>query len=47
VLDATHFFTERPGMIELVPRLHDLLSPQGVTIEYMDDLTLDGESITE
>jgi len=40
VIDATHFWTERPGMIALAPRLHDLLSPQGVTVEYLDDATM-------
>lgn len=40
VIDATHFWTERPGMIALAPRLHDLLSSQGVTVEYVDDVTL-------
>lgn len=40
VIDATHFWTERPGMVELAPRLHDLLSSQGVTVEYVDDVTL-------
>ena len=42
VLDATHFWTERPGMIALAPRLHDLLAPHGVTVEYVDDVTLGG-----
>jgi len=42
VIDATHFRTERPGMIALAPRLHDLLSPHGVTVEYADDVTLGG-----
>lgn len=37
VIDATHFWTERPGMIALAPRLHDLLSSQNVTVEYFDD----------
>lgn len=41
VIDATHFWTERPGMVALAPRLHDLLSPQGVTVEYVDDVVLD------
>lgn len=40
VIDATHFWTERPGMVELAPRLHDLLSSKGVTVEYLDDVTL-------
>lgn len=40
VIDATHFWTERPGMVELAPRLHELLSSQGVTVEYADDVTL-------
>jgi dinuclear metal center YbgI/SA1388 family protein len=40
LIDATHLHTERPGMIALSPRLHDLLSPNGVTVEYVDDLTL-------
>ena len=43
VIDATHFWTERPGMIALAPRLHDLLSADGVTVEYMDDVLLGGE----
>jgi len=43
-IDATHFWTERPGMIALAPRLHDLLSPHGVTVEYVDDVILSGES---
>lgn len=42
VIDATHFWTERPGMIALAPRLHNLLSPHGVTVEYADDVTLGG-----
>lgn len=37
VIDATHFGTERPGMIALAPRLHDLISSEGVTVEYLDD----------
>lgn len=40
VIDATHFWTERPGMVELAPRLHDLLSSHGVTVDYVDDVTL-------
>jgi dinuclear metal center YbgI/SA1388 family protein len=40
VIDATHFWTERPGMIALAPRLHELLSPKKVTVEYWDDFTL-------
>ena len=35
VIDATHFWTERPGMIALAPRLHGLLKK--VTVEYWDD----------
>ncbi len=42
VIDATHFATERPGMIALAPRLHDRLSPHGVTVEYVDNVTLAG-----
>lgn len=42
VLDATHFWTERPGMIALAPKLHALLSDSGVTVEYVDDVTLGG-----
>lgn len=40
VIDATHFWTERPGMIELAPTLHDILHPHGVTVEYADDVML-------
>ncbi|MDH7481458.1 MAG: Nif3-like dinuclear metal center hexameric protein [Armatimonadota bacterium] len=40
VIDAGHFETERPGMIALAPRLHDILSPHGVTVEYVDELIL-------
>ncbi|MHB0913205.1 MAG: Nif3-like dinuclear metal center hexameric protein [Armatimonadota bacterium] len=40
VIDATHFATERPGMVALAPRLHDLLTDCGVTVEYADDLTI-------
>jgi dinuclear metal center YbgI/SA1388 family protein len=36
VIDATHFHTERPGMIGLAPKLHDLLSSEGVTVEYVE-----------
>jgi dinuclear metal center YbgI/SA1388 family protein len=39
-IDATHFGTERPGMIALASKLHDLLSPQGATVEYLDDIIL-------
>lgn len=39
VIDATHFWTERPGMIALAPRLHEMLSSKGVTVEYWDDFT--------
>lgn len=39
VVDATHFHTERPGMIALAPRLYELLSEEGITVEYIDDLT--------
>ena len=42
VIDATHFWTERPGMVALAPRLRDLISPQGVTVEYVDHITLAG-----
>ena len=42
VVDATHFATERPGMIELTPRLHDLLFTEDVTVEYVDDVVLGG-----
>jgi putative NIF3 family GTP cyclohydrolase 1 type 2 len=37
VIDATHFYTERPGMISLAPKLNDLLSSEGITVEYYDD----------
>jgi dinuclear metal center YbgI/SA1388 family protein len=40
LIDATHGATERPGMIALAPRLHDLLSSQDVTVEYIDDVLL-------
>ena len=40
VIDATHFWTERPGMIALAPRFHELLSPKRVTVEYWDDFVL-------
>ncbi|HUV05259.1 MAG TPA: Nif3-like dinuclear metal center hexameric protein [Armatimonadota bacterium] len=40
VIDATHFRTERPGMIALAPRLHEILSAEDVTVEYVDDVTL-------
>jgi len=40
VIDATHFHTERPGMIALAPRLYDVLSAEDVTVEYADDITL-------
>lgn len=43
VIDATHFYTERPGMIALAPRLHDLLSSEGITVEYLDDDILAGD----
>jgi dinuclear metal center YbgI/SA1388 family protein len=39
VIDATHFHTERPGMIALAPRLYEILSDEGITVEYVDDLT--------
>jgi len=42
VIDATHFWTERPGMVALAPRLHDILSDRGVTVEYADHITLAG-----
>jgi len=42
LIDATHFFTERPGMISLVPKLHELLSADGVMVEYVDEITLNG-----
>ena len=40
VIDATHFWTERPGMVALAPRLHALLSSKRVTVQYWDDFTL-------
>lgn len=40
IIDATHFRTERPGMIALAPKLHDLLSSEGITVEYLDDVIL-------
>lgn len=43
VLDATHFWTERPGMMDLAPRLSDLVSPDGVTVEYVDDIKLESD----
>jgi len=43
VLDATHFWTERPGMIALAPKLHELLSPEGITVEYADDIIIETE----
>ncbi|MHB1001421.1 MAG: Nif3-like dinuclear metal center hexameric protein [Armatimonadota bacterium] len=43
MLDATHFHTERPGMIALAPRLYDALSSDGVTVEYIDDMIINGE----
>ena len=42
IIDATHFRTERPGMLALAPRLQDLLSSEGVAVEYVDDVTLGG-----
>lgn len=42
VLDATHFFTERPGMVALAPKLHEILEEDGVTVEYVDDVVLGG-----
>jgi dinuclear metal center YbgI/SA1388 family protein len=42
VIDATHFHTERPGMIALAPRLQDLLAAGKVSVEYTDDFTLAG-----
>lgn len=39
VIDATHFWTERPGMIALAPKLQ-LLVPSAVQVEYVDDYTL-------
>ena len=42
LIDATHQYTERPGMIALAPRLYDLLSSAGVTVEYVDDIVLNG-----
>jgi len=44
MIDAGHFETERPGMIALAPRLRDLLSPHGVTVEYFDDRIADYRS---
>lgn len=43
LIDATHFGTERPGMIALAPRLYEHLSNKDVTVEYIDDLILSGE----
>jgi dinuclear metal center YbgI/SA1388 family protein len=43
VIDATHFHTERPGMIALAPLLHDLLSSEGITVDYLDDEVLAGD----
>ena len=40
VLDATHFWTERPGMQALVPKLREILEHEDVTVEYVDDVTL-------
>lgn len=39
IIDATHFRTERPGMVALAPRLQDLL---GLEVEYVDDVTIVG-----
>ncbi|MBP6964670.1 MAG: Nif3-like dinuclear metal center hexameric protein [Armatimonadetes bacterium] len=40
VIDATHFWTERPGMVALAPRLKDILSSDGIAVEYVDYITL-------
>ncbi|HAH86189.1 MAG TPA: Nif3-like dinuclear metal center hexameric protein [Armatimonadetes bacterium] len=37
LVEATHFATERPGMVDLAPRLYDRLSESGVSVVYMDD----------
>lgn len=42
IIDATHFHTEKPGMAALAPRLQDILTDQGVTVEYADDYTIAG-----
>jgi putative NIF3 family GTP cyclohydrolase 1 type 2 len=42
VIDATHFFTERPGMQALSNRLRDLLAASGVAVEYIDDEGING-----
>lgn len=40
VVDATHFWTERPGMMALTPRLCEILSEREVAVEYVDDVVL-------
>lgn len=46
VLDATHFWTERPGMMELAPKLSELLSADKVKVEYVDDPILETEAVS-
>jgi dinuclear metal center YbgI/SA1388 family protein len=41
LVDATHFATERPGMVDLAPRLYDRLSGRGVSVVYMDDMMVE------
>ncbi len=40
VLDATHFWTERPGMQALAPKLTEILEQDSVAVEYVDDVVL-------
>ncbi len=40
VLDATHFWTERPGMISLADKLTELLEDDGIKVSYADDTTI-------
>lgn len=41
IIDATHFRTERPGMVALAPKLQALLE-DSMEVEYVDDVTLLG-----